>query len=391
MSTRRFEMTRVETTLEGDDAALELAAELDARGLSRALVISGRSVSATPGFEAFVDSLGIRAVGVFKGIQAHNPNSVLADLLALSREAQPDVFVSIGGGSCSDAAKFAALAASEGLTEPEQLIAYAVQFEYPDREYVKPLSARPGAIVNIPTTLSAAEWDGFAGTVEPDTHIKHVLRYLELTPKIVVLDPVLCEPTPRELWASTGVRSIDHAIETSYALNAHPSTTALALGALEMLARNLPRSVEDPTDHGAALECLIAGGMSILGVHNVSLGLSHAIGHQLGGYGVPHGVTSCIMLPHVMRFLAPATEREQDAIRRILSEASGEAPESGSPADHVERLYGRLGVPRNLAEFGLTDEDLGAVAAATMEDIVARESPVPVDQAGVGRLLQEAL
>lgn len=389
--TRRFEMTRVETTLEGDGAANELAAELDARGLSRALVVSGRSVSATPGFAAFVDSLGGRAVGVFKGIQAHNPNGVLADLLALSREVRPDTFVSVGGGSCSDAAKFAALAASEGLAEPEELIAYAVQFEYPDREYVKPLSGLPGTIINVPTTLSAAEWDGFAGTVEPDTHVKHVLRYLELTPRIVVLDPVLCEPTPRELWASTGVRSIDHAIETSYALNAHPSTTALALGALDMLARNLPGSVEDATDHEAALECLIAGGMSILGVHNVSLGLSHAIGHQLGGYGVPHGVTSCIMLPHVMRFLAPATERQQEAIRRILSEASGEAPDGGSPADHVERLYARLGVPRNLADFGLTDEDLDAVAAATMEDVVARESPVPIDREGIGRLLNEAL
>jgi alcohol dehydrogenase class IV len=367
--TRRFEMTRVETVLEGDGAASNLGEELDARGLSRALVVSGRSVSATAGFGSFLEALGDRTVGVFKGIQAHNPNSVLADLLALSREVEPDVFISVGGGSCSDAAKFAALAASEGLTAPEELIPYAVQFEYPDREYVKPLGAAPGVIVNIPTTLSAAEWDGFAGTVEPDTHVKHVLRYLELTPSIVVLDPVLCEPTPRQLWATTGVRSIDHAIETSYALNAHPSTTALALGALEMLARNLPRSVADPTDHDSALECLIAGGMSILGVHNVSLGLSHAIGHQLGGYGVPHGVTSCIMLPHVMRFLAPATEREQEAIRRILSQASGEAPESGSPADHVERLYARLGVPRNLADFGLTDEDLDAVAAATMEDI----------------------
>src|ERR1700742_1544007 len=167
--TRRFEMTRVETVLEGSGAANELGEELDARGLSRALVVSGRSVSATAGFDAFLDAIGARAVGVFKGIQAHNPNSVLADLLALAREVEPDVFISVGGGSCSDAAKFAALAASEGLTAPEELIAYAVQFEYPDREYVKPLGAPPGPIVNIPTTLSAAEWDGFAGTVEPDT------------------------------------------------------------------------------------------------------------------------------------------------------------------------------------------------------------------------------
>ena len=154
-----------------------------------------------------------------------------------------------------------------------------------------------------------------------------------------------------------------------------------------MLAENLPRSVRDPHDLEAAQQCQIAAWMSIIGVHNVSLGLSHAIGHQLGAIGIPHGVTSCIMLPHVMRFLEPATSAQQQVMARVLADVQG--GDGGlSAADRMERLLDELNVPRRVSDFGVPREKMDGVARATLGDIVVRESPRPVDEKVVYELLE---
>jgi alcohol dehydrogenase len=208
---------------------------------------------------------------------------------------------------------------------------------------------------------------------------------MELTPAVVFLDPEVAATTPRPLWATTGMRAVDHAIETSYARNAMPVTTTLALGALTALHDNLAGSVANPDDLAAALECQWAAMMSITGVHNVSLGLSHAIGHQLGGFGVPHGVTSCITLPHVMRFLLPATQANQ---ARIAQAMGREKPEQA--ADAVEDLIASLHVPHRIRDVGVDRASFPAIANATLGDIVARESPVTVTHDSVMELLEAA-
>ncbi len=383
-----FEMPRVKRVLQGVGSRHRLAEEIKSAGGTRAMLVTGHSLGSTTIFRELVAELGALAVGVFTQVKAHNPVEIVAALIHQARELKADIFVGVGGGSPIDAAKLASLGIVEGVTNPKELAAYAVQFEYPDKEYVKPLRGSPAPVVAIPTTLSAAEWDGFAGSVDSERGVKDVARYLELTPAIVFLDPELCALTPRELWATTGVRAVDHAVETIYARNAHPVTTYLSLGALELLARHLPSSVGDALDFHAAMQCQIAEWMSIVGVHNVSLGLSHAIGHQLGALGVPHGVTSCIMLPHVMRFLAPATREEQERIAAALRKGLG--VQEGSAADLIERLFNQLGVPRRISQFNVSRDKMSLIADATMADVVARESPVPIIREIIVGLLETA-
>jgi alcohol dehydrogenase class IV len=387
-SVTTFEMSRVRTVVQGPGGRHGLSEGIRNLSVGRAMVITGRSLGSEPMFDALVADLGETCVGTFRGVQAHNPVEVLVELIAMSRDVEADVFVGVGGGSPIDAAKFAALGVLEGITDPKTLAEYAVQFEYPDTELVRPLSGTPAPVIAIPTTLSAAEWDGFAGSVDHERGVKDVSRYLELTPALVILDPELAARTPRDLWAQTGARALDHAIETLYARNAHPFTSSLCIGALELLGRYLERSVDDASDLEAAQQCQSAAWMSILGVHNVSLGLSHAIGHQLGALGVPHGATSCVMLPHVMRFLEPATSAEQRRIAVALDPAS--AARGVSAADIVAALLERLEVPRRVSEFGVPRDRMTSVADATLGDVVARESPVPVDREMILGLLEAA-
>ena len=383
-----FEMPRVRRVVQGAGARGELAGELDAAGLGRVLLLSGKTVGASPEFAALREQLGPRLAGVFTGVEAHNPVERVVETIERARESGAEAIAAVGGGSPIDAAKLAALGVVEGVASTDELASFALQFEYPSTVRARELERTPLPVFAIPTTLSAAEWDGFAGSVDHARDTKDLTRYLELTPEVVLLDPELCASTPRDLWAQTGVRALDHAVETAYARNAHPYTSALAAGALELLAANLPRSAADPGDYEAALSCQIAAWMSIIGVHNVSLGLSHAIGHQLGALGIPHGVTSCIMLPHVMRFLEPVTGDQQRAMAAALARAQGsETP--GPAADHVEVLLTELGVPRRVSDYGIPREKMEGVATASLADLVVRESPRKVDEAVIYELLEQ--
>ncbi|WNE93942.1 iron-containing alcohol dehydrogenase [Streptomyces luomodiensis] len=383
----KFEMPRVETVVQGIGAVREIAAELDRRGLRRVFLVTGHSVGSGAAFAELASNLGGRVVGTFKGVRAHNPVELIVELIKEVRSAHVDALVAIGGGSPIDAAKLTAIGICEGSDSVEDVSRNYLEFEYPSTVRQRPLTGKPMPVFAVPTTLSAAEWDGFAGSVDQSRDTKDLTVYLEATPRVVFLDPEFCAHTPRDLWATTGVRALDHAVETAYAKNAHPFTTALANGALAMLAENLPRSAKDPHDYEAALKCLEAAWMSIIGVHNVSLGLSHAIGHQLGAVGIPHGVTSCIMLPHVMRFLEPVTSTEQARMAQSLAQVQGDA-EDLSAADRLERILDELAVPRRVSDFGVGRDKMKGVARAALGDIVVRESPRTVDEAAIHELLE---
>ncbi|WP_353713623.1 iron-containing alcohol dehydrogenase [Arthrobacter sp. K5] len=382
---RIFEMPRIERVLEGPGALQQIPAELERRGLGRALLVTGRTIGASAPFKELVNSLGERAAAVHNEVKAHNPVGSLAELVRLAQDVNADVIIGIGGGSAIDAAKLTALGVGEGIHEPADFLRYSISHGLPA------LSGAPLPTIAVPTTLSAAEWNGVAAFVDEATDTKELARYLELTPKTVVLDPGLCALTPRELWTTTGVRAIDHAVEISYATNAHPYTTALCMAALGILARELPRTSKDASDGAATLRCQQAAWMSLVGVHNVPVGLSHAIGHQLGAAGVPHGVTSCITLPHVMRFFEEATKQQQQLMAGVLAEARGSTQPLAAP-DEMEVLFEELQVPRRISEFGISVEMLENVVRATMgeAEAVIRQAPREVTAEDVRGLLEKA-
>jgi alcohol dehydrogenase class IV len=383
---RTFALSRAEGVLQGTGAVGRIGAVLDDRGRRRALLVTGRSVGTGAPFAQLRDELGGRVAAVFDRVQAHNPAERVAELIDLARQADADVIIGIGGGSAVDAAKLAALGVCAGIHGPEGLARHAATVDFGS-----PLAAEPLPILAVPTMLSAAEWNGIAAFVRDEPHAKLLLRHDELTPSLVVLDPVFCRQTPRELWASTGARAVDHAVETIYSTTAHPYSSSLALGALRLLARDLPTSWRDADEDQAALDCLLAGWMSVAASFNVVTGLSHAIGHQLGALGVPHGVTSCITLPVVMRHLEPATGPAQAQIAGALAGGMGDDPAPGGAADRVAHLFGELGVPRRLRDTVVTRDQLSTVAAATMTEgaAIVAAAPLAIDEATITSLLQE--
>ena len=148
------------------------------------------------------------------------------------------------------------------------------------------------------TTLSAAELSGLAGVTTETEHEKVGLRGQALIPTAVFFDAELSLETPLELWLSTGIRAVDHAVETLLAPGSHPFADTLALDALRRLRTSLRATRADPRDLAARTESQLGAWFSFTMPGPAASGLSHTLGKRIGSrHGIPHGVSSCLLLP----------------------------------------------------------------------------------------------
>ena len=374
----QFVLPRLERVIAGPGTHARLPAEVERYGCSRAVVVTGTTVGGSPLLTRTVELLGSRCAAVFTGARQHVPSSSVTALLQVMRESDADCLVSLGGGSPIDTAK----AAVHALLTSSSAAA-----------------RRADGLVHIaiPTTLSAGEFTDVAGITDETTRIKHAVSDPRLAPRTVIADPLVTQDTPSWLWAASGVRALDHAIETLYADVRHPVSEPLAERGLERLIEHLPRSVNGPADEIAARrgECQMAAWLAVFGVTNAGFGLSHVLGHQIGPrWNVAHGVTSAIVLPHVMRFMADAVPDRFAAIARALG-VTGEGSEPRgialACADRVAAFIAQFGLPLRLREVEVARDELGAVAAL-VADLMSRARTVsrPVTRGEVEAVLTAA-
>jgi alcohol dehydrogenase len=226
--------------------------------------------------------------------------------------------------------------------------------------------------VAIPTTLSVAELSGLAGFTTETEHEKVGLRGEALLPRAVIFDAALSLHTPLELWLSTGIRAVDHAVETLLTPGSHPLADTLALEGLRRLRASLLATRANAGDVAARTESQLGAWFSFTLPGPAAAGLSHTLGKRIGSrHAIPHGVSSCLLLPHVMRYLAPRSAATQARIAAALGVDVREMPvEQAAPcaADAVADLIRRLDLPHHLAAYGLSPADLEAAARPVASD-----------------------
>lgn len=342
------------------------------------------------------NALGNRLAGVFAKIGAHTPRVDVVAAANAARAAvglQPtglsggaDLLVTLGGGSVTDAAKMVAFCLANGVTDAAELDNFRSQVGA-DGKIVRP-EAKPPAIrtIAIPTTLSAGEYTASAGCTDTARNVKESYGDPLMMPKSVVLDPRATVHTPEWLFLSTGIRAVDHAVEDICSPQCQPISEGASYHALKLLGRGLSGVKEDPLDLDARLEAQLGAWMSMVGSQTgVPKGASHGIGHVLGGTAhVPHGYTSCVMLPHVLRFNAPVNADRQ----ALVSEALGRP---GQPAgDVVAGLIAGLDLPVRLRDVGVKPEQLDRIAELSMHDRWIHTNPRKIDGPPVVRELLDA-
>jgi maleylacetate reductase len=360
MLTGVYRYPRAEGVLFGTPWEEAMGAEVDRIGAHKVFAIVSGSLRAAMPLEAGLrGALGERFAGIFHGIRAHSPRDDVAQAAAAARDASADLLVAIGGGSVIDAAKVVQLCLDREVFSAPGFDAF--RGKRGASATTRPLAIR---VIAVPTTLSGAEFTALAGVSDLARNVKEGYTHPDLAPRAVILDPRVTVHTPAELWLSTGIRAVDHAVEDLCSINSQPLADAASLHALKLLGPGLRRTKKDPADLDARLDSMIGAWLSLIGTQGgVQKGASHAIGHILGGSaGVPHGVTSCVMLPHVLRWNKSVNADRQKLVSAALGEPKADA------AEVVARLITDLGLPRTLRDVKVPREQLRKLAELTMHD-----------------------
>jgi maleylacetate reductase len=382
-----YRFPAMESVVFGKPFVEALAQEVDRVEAQAVFILaSGTLARETDTVERLRQMLGNRVAGVYAKIGAHTPRTDVVAAANAAREAGADLIVTLGGGSVTDAAKMVGLCLGNGVIDPLQLDSYRARIASDGttrRPEVKAPSVRS---IAIPTTLSAGEYTASAGCTDTARHVKESFSHPLMMPRTVILDPDVSVHTPEWLFLSTGIRAVDHAVEDMCSVNGQPIAEGASFHALRLLGSGLPAVKGNPSNLEARLECQIGAWMSMVGSQTgVSKGASHGIGHVLGGTaGVPHGYTSCVMLPHVLRFNQSVNAGKQARV----SEALGRPDEPA--AEVVAELISGLGLPTRLRDVGVERGQLDLIAEGSMHDRWVHTNPRKIDGPAVIRTLLDA-
>jgi maleylacetate reductase len=233
-------------------------------------------------------------------------------------------------------------------------------------------------VVSVPTTYSGAEWTAFYGIRDPGRKMSGGGAGAHLGG--VVYEPELTLSLPRAETVGTALNALAHSAEALYVEGHNAEADEHALTGARLIGEWLPRVVDSPRDLDARTKLLEGAMHSGMALGGSMLALGHAIAQALGGrYGLPHGAMNALALPAALRF---NEEAAPEAVRRF-----GEALGTDDPAARVQELA-RLGGFERLRDFGVPEEDLGEVAAATVERAGAKANPRPATAAEVEELLR---
>jgi alcohol dehydrogenase class IV len=316
----------------GPGSVSELGEELARLEAHRIALVTTRSLVAEERLLSVVQhALGDARVAVTVVVSQHAPMTQVEAAIRMAGDAEVDGVVSVGGGSPIDAAKMLAV-------------------KLADRDG---RAARGLPHVAVPTTLSAAELAAGAGYTD-DAGNKAGMRDPRLLPDAAIYDAELTMATPMSLWLSTGIRALDHAVEGFLADGLHPFSDVMALEAIRRLFDSLPRAKAEPSAMSVRTENQLAAWFSFTLPGPSAGGLSHVMGKQIGArYGIPHGVTSCLLLPHVIRYFQSQTAEPV----ALLVEATGT-----DPAKRVQALIESLELPQHIAAYGIGEPELRKAA-----------------------------
>lgn len=375
---------------------------------SHVYVVVSSTISKTKDWSTLQDALGQdKIVGVRYGIRPHTPWEDVFELTADLKKTNPDLVITLGGGSITDAVKLARLfAANDVLTTDARLALYEkVKSDFARDVDPDDVASATIPCIFIPTSLSGGEWTKDSGATDNEGH-KSLYRHASMFADLVIYDPTLTLPLPERFWFSTGVRAIDHCVEGLSSTNKCNGEEAIRNALEDALRKILPNllstRVKDYHDLNARLQCQLST-IPVPRAITIGIGASHGIGHQLGPLGVGHGETSCIMLPNVLKFNwkhgNDLTRQRQERVREAfwsdpilkdLFTKKGLKEDLADAGDLLDTYVRELGMPRTLTSMGIKREQFDSLAESSLKDPCTVNGPVNVGKKEVLEILEMA-
>lgn len=302
--------------------------------------------------EKLASAIGSEVVGQFLDFPPHVPEAAVNEALQACETAGAKSIIALGGGSVLDAAKAVS------------------HFHYVRHGRYLP-------IVALPTTLSGSEFSHYFGVTETSGTMKFKRSYAvrDTAPRVVIIDPELIRGTPRTLLLSSAIKGIDHAVEGMRLVDTDHPHAVLAASGVRRFLRVLNRwpsdlDTEDALTAGSVrlddlLQLQLAAWQCYFYPASVIYGLSHRIGHILGGtFGVPHSVTSCVTLAPVIGACAGFYG---DKLTIFNGKASGQEA-AAALSREIAGAVEVLGLPSKLREIGFDKAQLANVSELLVEN-----------------------
>jgi len=373
-----FTFPSISSVVFGKGSMQRVREKVDALGARRALVITVPPlITETDLVERVKMALGDRCAGVFSGVVQHVPRQCVIEGTKMAKEVGADLLISLGGSSTADAAKGINLV----LAEAERIDNFFDKFDRSDVIKAAHFQQPKLFQIAIPTTLSAGEFTPIIGITDTERKCKDIFRDVKVTPKLIILDPEMTTFTPKELWASTGLKSLSDGFGTVCSAEPLPFINGLAMHAIQIINRYLVPSVSEPVDLEARAMLQHAVWMNTYGAGFSGLGLVAALRHQIGAvYDVPHGVSSTIVFPHCINFNRPPIDERLSWVAKSFDlPFKGVSDAADATIHRVKELINEIGLPTRLRDVGVPREGLQLIAEASMEDPAVGRNLKPVN------------
>jgi maleylacetate reductase len=371
-----YEFLPQDSVIFGRPASEAVVETADRMAKRRLLIVASKTLSRKTNVVSKIQvALAERCVGVFDECIEHVPRASVLSLAAAVRKREPDLIVTVGGGTPIDTVKVMLLAVAADIVDESGFDAIRIRVDAQGARVVPTIKDPPLRQIIVPTTLSGAEFSNLGGCTDPARKVKDLYTGRLIGGQVVILDPAATLYTPAGLWLSTGIRAVDHAVETVCSRKPQPFTDATCIHALRVLSKSLPANCANPVDLAGRLDSQLAVWLATTGLGRVDWGASHGIGHQLGAVAnVPHGHCSCVMLPSVLRWNRPVNAAQQAVVAQALGAKDGDA------ATAVAKLAETLGQPTRLRDVGVRPEHYDAIAAGAMQNVFVRSNPRPITE-----------
>lgn len=301
------------------------------------------------------------------------PRGIVEKGAKVMKEFRPDWIIGLGGGSAIDSAKV-----------------MWIFYEYPDTKWENIFGG------NVPTLRTKAKFVAIATTSgtgtevtcaavitnkEAKPNVKEVVASNEITPDIAISDPELASKMPPKVTAATGMDALVHAIECYTSIAASEIDKALAIRAIQLVFRSLPKAYADGRNPVAREDMHTASLMAAMAFTNAFLGIVHSLAHQLGTqYGFPHGMANSLMLPYVVRFNSIAVGELYEEIAAALNLKYDNTRDAVTKLiEAIYQLQEDAGLPHTIKEGGVDEKtflaDLDKLAANAINDICVFNNP----------------
>ena len=367
---------------------------------SRALVVTDQRLSGDSEFLKLMGSLkeaGLQ-VKVFDGTIAELPIECIASAVEAGKAIGADLVIGIGGGSCLDAAKVAAVL----LTHGGRISDYYGEFKVPGP--VLPL-------ISLPTTSgTGSEVTPVAVVTDPDRAVKVGIASPHIISHTAICDPELTYSCPPGLTAVSGADALTHAIEAFTTMRREPTGSIVhehvflgknvlsdnyALLAISHIAASLKRAVDNGRDTEARERLMLGATMAGLAFGTAGTAAAHAVQYPIGAMThTPHGAGVAVMMPYVMEFNRSHCEPELAEIGQAMGldlSARTVSEQAGTTIDAVERLFASVGIPKTIADLGVVQSQLGQVAEQAMGSArLIKNNPRPIELDTMAILVEAA-